>query len=304
MISGEWIPLPAELDACDDLSGLVQIGPWLLLGNDEGRCVTLLHGPPRQGWSVYQRLALADAGDEVDIEALDYADGHVYVIGSHSRRRRSLRPETLSVAQNRKRFFKTDKPKARSRLYRIPFDPVEGRFGKPEHIDLSKRLRKHPLLGPFTRIPSKENGVDIEALTLHRDRLYLGFRGPVLRYNLVPVMVLDFDHPKDFELRFVQLGGQGLRDMVAVDGGFILLSGPVSDAAAPFQLWFWDGRDQLPGTDRRPLAARHLGMLALPDSAKAEGLALLHEDSSGFELLLIYDGVPGGRMTRVCLPRG
>lgn len=304
MIAGKQVPLPPEMDACDDLSGLVQIGSWLLLGNDEGRRVTLLRGVPGTGWSVQTRLALADDGDEVDIEALDYVDGNVFVVGSHSRRRKSLRPDTLSAAQNRKRFFKTDKPKARNRLYRIPFDAVQGSFGKPEHIDLSKRLRKHPLLGPFTQIPSKENGVDIEALAMHKDRLYLGFRGPVLRYNFVPVMVLDFDHPKRFELRFVQLGGQGLRDMVAVDGGFILLSGPVSDAAAPFQLWFWDGRDQLPGSDRRTFAARHLGVLDLPDSAKAEGLALLHEDSRGYELLLIFDGVPGGSLTRINLPRG
>ena len=57
------------------------------------------------------------------------------------------------------------------------------------------------MLQRFTQIPSKENGVDIEAIAVKGkdgDKLHLGFRGPVLRDNLVPIMVLDFNRiPKD-----------------------------------------------------------------------------------------------------------
>ncbi len=145
------------------------------------------------------------------------------------------------------------------------------------------------MLGPFWGIPGKENGIDIEGIAFRDGLLYLGFRGPVLRDNLVPVMLLTFDQPKRYQLHLVCLDGQGIRDMVALDEGFLIISGPVNDATGPFCLWWWDGKDQTPGKDGGTSATQLLGAVSKPGGAKAEGLALLQQDQTQATVLVIYE---------------
>jgi len=300
-IPGHAISLDID-SAVDDLSGVVKVGDYLLLGNDEGhRLLVCRSGAQPDTWAIAHSVDVSSAEDETDIEALTYADGFLYVVGSHSLRRRSLKPDGMSVRQNRKRFARIDRQKTRNRLYRIPFDKQSGLLGKPSSINLSKRLRKDAFLGPFTRIPSKENGIDIEGMAAHQTRLFLGFRGPVLRHNLVPVMVLDFDRPKRYELRFVDLQGQGIRDMVSLGDALLLLAGPVGDAPGPFRLWLWEGRDQLPGIDRCARPAALLGDVGVPPGGRAEGLALLKAKGERVDLLLVIDGVGSQRAQRFSL---
>ncbi len=290
-----------EIDsAVADLSGVVKVGNYLLLGNDEGhRLLVCRPGEATDTWVVAHSLEISAAKDETDIEALTYADGFVYVIGSHSLRRRSLRRESLTIKQNRKRFARVDLQKARNRLYRISFDKRTGRLGRPESISLSKRLRKDVFLGPFTQIASKENGVDIEGIAMHQGRLFVGFRGPVLRHGLVPVMMLDYGHPKRYELRFVDLNGQGIRDMVSLGDALLLLTGPVGSAPGSYRLWLWDGRDQMPGSDACIRAAAYLGDVAVPPGGRAEGLALLEAQGDHVELMLVIDGLGSQRAQRI-----
>jgi hypothetical protein len=283
------VHLSGAIDAAMDLSGVTVVGDYLVLGADEGhRLHILLRTPEGERWNLQQTVALAKKDEEVDIEAIAFGAGHLYVAGSHSLRRRRIRPE-LSVRKNRERLLDIGGQNSRNRLYRLPFEPVSGALGKAEYIDLSKRLRKDPLLRPFTKLPSKENGVEIEGIAVRDGSLYLGFRGPVLRDNYVPVMTLSFDRPKDYELRFVRLDGQGIRDLLALDQGFLILSGPVNDAPGPFCLWWWDGADQIPGKDRTVQAARWLGEVSTPGGASAEGLALLAENAGSAEVILVYD---------------
>ena len=143
----------------------------------------------------------------------------------------------------------------------------------------------------------RENGIDIEGLTIADGRLYLGFRGPVLRSNLVPVWSLEFDRPKKYRQLFVDLGGQGIRDMVSVDKGFLLLSGPVNDMQGAFYLWWWDGCDQLSGIDRTIQPVKLLGEIDAPVGAKAEGITLLSQTASQVDLLLVYDSITNGGCT-------
>ena len=297
------VPLPLAIDdAIDDLSGVVLVGEHLLLGNDEGHHLLRCRlNPEIDRWELADTLKLGKGGQEADIEALAYADGYLYAVGSHSLRRRVLKPAVHSVKHNRKRFGQLVAEKARNRLYRIAFDRVSGQFGEIASISLSKRLRKNPLLAPFSAVPSKENGIDIEGLALHRGQIYLGFRGPVLRHNLVPVMVLDFDHPKDYVLRFVDLRGQGIRDMVSLGDAMLVLTGPVGDGPGPFRLWLWDGQDQMPGVDAHFRPAQRLGNLAVPEGGRAEGLALLHASGDQVELLLVIDGIGQQRAQRISL---
>ena len=272
-----------------DLSGAVVVGDYLVLGADEGHQLQILvRDRGDESWHLHQKVALAKRDQETDIEAIAYGDGYLYVIGSHSYRRKRLKPE-LPARKNIERLREIEQDSSRNRLYRLPFDCAKGVVGKVERIDLTKRLSKDPVLKHFFGIPSKENGIDIEGMTFRDQRLYLGFRGPVLRENYVPLMLLEFERPKHYALSFVCLDGQGIRDMVALERGLLILSGPVNDAPGPFCLWWWDGVDQIPGTDRSVQAAVLLGAVSTSGGAKAEGLALLSERDGAAEVLLLYD---------------
>ena len=283
------VSLCGDIDAGTDLSGVVVAGDYLVLGADEGHSLQFLRRDGENGsWRLEKRLALAKRDQETDIEAITANGGHLYVIGSHSARRKRLKPEH-SLRKNRERMLQVQSDVARNRLFRIAFDVDSGAVGKVEQIDLSKRLRKDPLLKLFVGIPSKENGIDIEGLAFRDGRLYVGCRGPVLRDNYVPVMTLDFDRPKQYSLRFVRLDGQGIRDMVALAEGVLILSGPVNDAPGPFCLWWWDGNDQVPGKDRPTSEAALIGQVSTSGGAKAEGLALLAEEPGTAQVLVVYD---------------
>jgi hypothetical protein len=298
------VMLSGKIDAGMDLSGAVVVGDCLVLGADEGHQLQIFR---REGgsdtWCLQQSLALADQDQETDIEAITFGEGSLYVVGSHTFRRRRMRPD-LSVRKNLQRLQDIDSESSRNRLYRIRFDPKTARPGKVQRIDLSKRLRKDPLLKPFWGIPSRENGIDIQGMTFCEERLYLGFRGPVLRDNYVPVMVLEFERPKHYQLRFVRLEGQGIRDMAAIDRGFLILSGPVNDAPGPFRLWWWDGADQLPGKGRSVREAIMLGAVSTPGGANAEGLALLAESEDCADVILVYETDTAAQTVsmRVALP--
>jgi len=283
------IGLAGKIDAGMDLSGAVVVGDYLVLGADEGHLLQILRREVGgDTWRLQQNLVLADQDQETDIEAISFGEGYLYLVGSHSFRRRRMRPD-LPVRKNLQRLQNIDSKSSRNRLYRLPFDPKSGKPGKLEWIDLSKRLRKDPLLKPFCEIPKKENGVDIEGMTFCHERLYLGFRGPVLRDNYVPVMILEFERPKDYQLSFVRLDGQAIRDMAALEHGFLILSGPVNDAQGSFRLWWWDGENQVPGKGRTVQPAVMLGAVSTPGGAKAEGLALLDQSEGHVSVILVYE---------------
>ena len=100
-----------------DLSGAALVGGRLFLGDDEGhRLLQCAPDPAADGWLQQGSIALGREGEEIDIEALDYADGHLYVAGSHSLRRKALKPEKFSAARNRKRFRRIEMQEARKGL--------------------------------------------------------------------------------------------------------------------------------------------------------------------------------------------
>lgn len=145
----------------------------------------------------------------------------------------------------------------------------------------------------FNEIPGKENGVNIEGLAVKDGHLCIGFRGPVFRGNYVPVMKLEFADPPKNELLYVRLDGYGIRAMTSVSDGFLIIAGPVGDRSASYQLYHWSGQDLVPGRNR----PSEIGMIQLlgeidpPEEGKAEGVAVLQEDSGNYDLLVVYDGV-------------
>lgn len=239
---------------------------------------------------------------EFDLEGLAFDGTWVYAIGSHSRVRKKVPDEKARdyhKVRERLATFDTDEDdearaglKARSRLARFRFDDPAA----IEEISLRKLLRHDPYLSPFEGLPGKENGVDLEGLACFGDRLVVGCRGPVFRKNWVPAIVVSFEEPKHYEVRFLNLDGRGIRDLARVSDGFLVLAGPVGDEDQTQEIWHWTGDDCLPGDGSPGGRCTRLCQITVPEDArhKAEGLALLQEFADGYEVIVVFDGGDDG----------
>lgn len=146
---------------------------------------------------------------ELDIEGIAVHGGYLWLVGSHSSRRKKAKAKAKrnSPAEDLARLAKVDLDPNRLVLGRIPL--VEGpdgttltkRDGERTSArlvdDLRETLADDPIVGPFLHsyknhagdrvsIPGKDNGFDIEGLVVQpgKDdtcRVLLGLRGPVVR---------------------------------------------------------------------------------------------------------------------------
>ena len=123
-------------------------------------------------------------GEEVDVEGLAYHDGYLWLVGSHSLKRK--KPKTgQSVGKAFKQLAKVSSDGNRYLLARIPLVVEEGvpvlqacaeADGQPlvaaqlrgdtKGNDLMQALHDDPHLGAFLAIPGKDNGFDIEGLAV------------------------------------------------------------------------------------------------------------------------------------------
>lgn len=281
-----------------NLSAIEVFGDLLILAADETNEVQILkrHG---DSCKVERDVTLNPTAKEIDIEGIAREGNTVYVSGSHSCKRKKLDPEK-SYQDNRAALGTVVPEPDRDRLFRFQLSAT-GQASAIEETSLRPVLDNHQLLQRFRQIPSKENGVDIEGLAVRDGLLYLGFRGPVLRGNWVPVLKCPFAQPvTEAELLFVDLDGRGIRDLARVHNGFLILAGPIGDGSGSHQLYFWDGEDCLPGvrSSGQPGRLERLGEVPADAEARPEGLALLHEGGSTYEVLIVHDGVKNGAPTR------
>ena len=284
---------------------------YLAIGSDESKQrVQLLKQTSEQVYDVDDgleiKLPVAENPDEIDIESItfDRQSNCLYIAGSHSKKRKTVKVDDNTAEDNRVRLAKISPETLRNQIFQVKLDTESGKV--KGNIKVNKNLKEviktDPYLKSFIDIPSKENGIDIEGLAIKEGRLYLGFRGPVLRGNYVPVIVTQFDDLEDYEIRFVQLGGNGIRDITAVENGFLIISGPVGDAPGPYRLYFWDGADMVYGRDRlppMPPALIHLEDIAPyigeeGSQGKAEGITVLEETATAYQALIIYDSLKNG----------
>lgn len=318
-----------------NVSGIAARGEWLVLGSDEGSSIQVFK---KTGPNTYQATAsgpiLLDAPSvEVDIEGIAWGDGHVYVVGSHSLARKEAKDDK-TVAENHARLAVKPKDEpSRKQIFRLKLDS-DGALvpGSLERITLDKVFESHPILESFRRIPSKENGIDIEAIAVDGDEVLVGFRGPSLRGPYIPVLALTFQGGRfetgaiRVEDRFLDLGGRGIRDMTAVPGGgFLVLGGPVGDEPTSYQLYLWDGQDALPGKDvpKAKDRVKPICRIGCPDarldgenvavtsenyvpcdesSAKAEGVEFVEMKDGEIRFIIVYDGVTNGAPTLLSCP--
>jgi hypothetical protein len=282
----------------DDISGVACVGDSLLIVSDETARVEVLEQTD-EGFTVREPIVLGKSKDELDLEAVAVDGDTVYVVGSHAKVRPRIQDDDSYAAASKKIATITDSGKC-DRLFRFSLTR-EGTATDLERASLRKAIRRNPVLAPFAELPGKENGIDIEGLAVRDGKLYVGFRGPVLRDNYVPVLVTKFGKSKG-ELTFVRLGGLGIRCLASVADGFLILAGPPGDGPGSFQIFHWNGHDCLPGAEPAGVCESLCDVVAETDQ-KPEGFAVRQEDADGYDLLRVCDGVPNGNPTAYRLAR-
>ena len=286
-----------------DVSAICTTGEFLVIAADEGALVQVLK---REGehYAVLRDVVLDTSGKELDIEGLACDGNSVYAVGSHSWKRDTIKADK-SYTKNRAAIINIQPEPSRDQVFRFTVD-TEGQASPIEKTSLRAMLDHDEIFHTFSHVPSKENGIDIEGIATRAQRLYVGFRGPVLRDNYVPVVSFPFTNPvAQSTLLFVTLDGRGIRDLAAVEGGFLVLAGPVGDGPGSYQVYFWDGQDCLPGTRDTGQVGQCtlLGEVPAVGEAKAEGITVVAEDDARYEVLIVFDGLKNGGATRFRLPK-
>ncbi|WP_246266920.1 DUF3616 domain-containing protein [Nonomuraea typhae] len=247
----------------------------------------------------------AGPDDEADIEGLARTDGQLWLVGSHSLKRR--KPKSKDPEKAVKRLASVIREENRFILVRLPLDPVTN-APLPGDIlagkdNLTRHLDDDEHLAPFLALPGKDNGLDIEGIAVMGRRVFLGLRGPVLRgwavvLELAPVagdrgrLRLASPYPGNegravYRKHFLDLGGLGVRDLCPYNGDLLLLTGPSMDLDGPVKVVRWrvgKHADVVGPGDLETLAELPYGI----GCDHPEGLAIMPDG----RLLVVYDS-PG-----------
>lgn len=314
----------------DSLSAVVVVGDCLWVASDEVTSVERLSSEDGVTFNAHRSFALQDFIDlpargtnfdqEIDIEGLDHEDSYLWLVGSHSiKRKKADKSET--IGKNIKRLAKTESEGNRYILARIPLVEAEdqqldrsitdpnnpGRKLKAGQLAggvasnaLVDAIRGDSHFASFLTIPGKDNGFDIEGLAVSGDRIFIGLRGPVLRgwAAILEVSVNADDHllslrdigPQGrlYKKHFLELGGLGVRD-ICVDGeDLLILAGPTMSLDGPVVVYRWRGA--LESSEEQLIFAEGLERLfTVPNGTgidHAEGITLLTDPK---RLLIVYD---------------
>ncbi|MGB0564769.1 MAG: DUF3616 domain-containing protein [Spirulinaceae cyanobacterium] len=304
----------------------------LWVGSDEFLTIERLSplGPNRYGqhqaFHLGDFLDLADDEAEIDIEGLSYSNGYLWVVGSHSAKRKKPKGKKTGpdAQKDIRRLGKIKQDANRYLLARVPLHegvPVQSCSESKDHPRLTAAclgksssqnllldcLEKDKHLGPFLEVglPSKDNGFDIEGLAVNGQQILLGLRGPVLGGWAV-ILELELTEGKPGELtfkelddglpyrkHFLDLNGLGIRDLYLHGGDLYLLAGPTMLLPGVMQIFRL--RDVLKHQQDTlwPQATDELEWLFdlpyNPSKDNAEGLALF--PCLGYEdsLIVLYD---------------
>ncbi|WP_432513045.1 DUF3616 domain-containing protein [Kineococcus sp. SYSU DK001] len=321
-----------------NLSAVRTDGPHLWVAGDETATVERLTAVTTDGvvtsYDHQVTVALADLvdlpgahGDEADVEGLARSGPWLWAIGSHSLKRKRIRPGDPDD-KARKRLSRVVREDNRFVLVRMPVDPATGLPAREVEVDgqtltaavlgahdddLTRHLRDDDLVGPFLSIPSKDNGLDVEGIAVHRSehgtRLYVGLRGPVLRgwavlLELRPrthrkhpgrLVLEEFEDGSAYRAHLLDLRGLGIRDLCPDGDDLLVLTGPSMGLSGPVRVHRWVGGCVVEAAD--VVRADELPVvLDLPHGQgedHPEGIAVTGDD----ELLVVLDSPAGHRHT-------
>ncbi len=313
-----WSPAPPtgaivlDLSAADDrtvrnLSAATLHGDTLFIAADEKLSIERLVRGPDGDFGQHSRVSLVallelnDEDDEADIEGLAVDGDWLWVVGSHGRTRpkpSKSGDDTIDLAAL------ADLKDTRSRcvVARVPLvAPDTGGGWMPVAVDgkrraglvkqtkrgnaLSAALADDPLIGPFTCLPAKEGGLDIEGIAVAGIRVALGLRGPTLCGHAV-LLECRIEGRKSGKLkaelppfvRLMDLEGLAVRDLKRDGDDLLILAGPTTAVSGPCALFRWgDWLNDLPSDRAQVRLHRPTHVMDLPHGRgfdHPEGLAL------------------------------
>ncbi|MBP9904368.1 MAG: DUF3616 domain-containing protein [Rhodoferax sp.] len=266
-----------------------------------------------------EAVAFPGRSGELDAEGAASDGRFVYITGSHSAKR-------ADCASN---------PDSRW-VVRAPLNADPMRVDVSAAVSSAKLwtlMLAHPELQPFvgenkclgTERPAKapqrqgQQGINIEGLAVRDGLLYFGLRGPVIggqaRVLSLPadalfVAAADQAAAPRLQVSLLALGAQrGIRDMVAVSDGVLLLAGPDDDdrsQEAGWAVFWWDGRPGHTGQPPRLLAGLDLSQVKLRAcdvTIKPEAMTVWAETATAYRLLILSDGLCDGGALVFTVPR-
>lgn len=309
-----------------DLSGVAHMPDGTLwVASDETRSVERLTFKDglydlHKSFDLATLLGGLSDSKEFDLEGLDQDGDFLWLVGGFGAKRKSENPGD-SDAKTIRRFAKVESEPSRCLLARIPLVGGElvasagkasgaggplraARLGSASGGDpLVDALANDDHLGRFVKaeIPSKDNGLDIEAVTVSGDRIFLGLRGPVLRGWAVLLEVgVEEKSPGILSLKpigtgdllyrkyFVDLDGLGVRDLCRDGPDLLILAGPAVMLDGPARIYrlpdFADMRDDA--------LHRPKPVLDLPSGRgddHPEGMTITASSPGGRSVLIVYD---------------
>ncbi len=334
------------------LSVVMQIGDTLWVANDETISLerfTLTDtsgagkydcGKEHRQFSLddYIRLPVPPTSDpeiieEVDLEGLAFEDGYLWLIASHSLKRKKPKLKD-DLEKDRKRLATVESDGNRYLLARIPIEESDGDYrlvkksrqngekqsaaqleGGKHRNELMDALAKDEHLQPFFAIPGKDNGFDIEGLAVANGHLFIGLRGPVLRgWAIILEVVPEQDKDdstllklksigpdrRSYRKHFLQLGGLGVRDLCVHGDDLLILAGPTMDIDGPVTIFRWPNGTKpqeeaiVPGDKLERLCDIPYGQ----GDDHAEGMTLLTSAAGGKpdSVLIVYDSAAPSRL--------
>jgi hypothetical protein len=309
----------------DNLSAIVLVSDHVWLGGDEGTHLHRMTRDSRGDFGEHKRFDLASLLDlpdqggkpsEIDIEGLDVDKGYVWLVGSHSRKRKKV-DEGKTPAQNRERLAIVEADGNRYTLARVPLDQREEPTRNAGSLSaarlagdatgnlLTSALTADPHVGPFCVIPSKDNGLDVEGLAVRGDRVFVGLRGPVLRGWAVLLDLQVEEATRGFlklarpvRKHFLNLNGLGIRDLSIHQNHLYILAGPTMNLDGPVFIYKWPSALDTANEAVVPREELRL-ILEIPYAAgadHAEGITLVDPDSTNPKVMVCYDSPAPGRI--------
>lgn len=306
----------------------------LWLGSDESSSLERLSLIESNKFGDHKQFPIAEyidlpapESEEIDIEGLAYADYYLWFVGSHSYKRQKPKSKYTDVKNIERLATITSEPN-RYILGRIPL--VNGElFSSCPHPDkpneqlsaakleltnqgnlLMTALANDPHLGFYIQaaIPGKDNGFDIEGISIYQNRIFLGLRGPVLRgWAVILEIELENSHlglmtlksigeqNKGYKKHFLWLNGLGIRDLCLYNEDVLILAGPTMDLDGPVQIYRWQvGVNSAENTLSYPEFVQDVPYGKREDHA--EGMTLFNDVSGKPSLLVVYDSPAKNRL--------
>ena len=320
---------------CGQISAVVQAEGYLWIASDESNSIERFSWTEPGIYAQHQTFRLTNyltlpgnEEEEIDIEGLGYDSGYIWVVGSHSVRRRKANSKE-KLAKQIRRLGELRTTGNRYLLARIPLAPdTEGEWTPHKQVGGAKKtsrtaarlmggdggniltdaLRLDEHIGPFLSIPSKDNGFDIEGLAMCGNRAFIGLRGPLLGgwAIVIEILLKDIapgfiglaaidDNNRLYRKHFLDLRGLGVRDLCFHGSDLLILAGPTMSLNGPAAIFRWAGALDAAG---ETLLAR----AKLPEivefpyktgtenvNKRPEGFTLYSHDNKSTALLVVYD---------------